>query len=167
MTEKQLSEKVFGIGANITIQFLENIAYTAHPTFYRLKEKMTTDKTEETAKKTATNKAPATAKMAAKPVVKPAAKKAVAMPKSAVKKPEKESKGKIVHDCFSMPKAEHLKIAEIKESCLKAGLHVKKSGVLRAGLKALGEMNEAQLKRATAGLEKIKTKRTKKLPKKP
>ncbi len=100
-------------------------------------------------------------------MVKPAAKKAAAMPKPAAKKPKKAPKEKIVHDCFSMPKTEYLKIAEIKEACLKAGLHVKKSEVLRAGLKALGEMNEAQLKRATAGLEKIKTRRTEKLPKKP
>ena len=130
---------------------------------------MTADKTEVTAKKAATNKAPATAtaKKAAKPVVKPAAKKAVAMPKLVATKPKKEPKEKIVHDCFSMPKTEHRKIAEIKEACLKAGLPVKKSEVLRAGLKALGEMNEAQLKRATAWLEKVKADRPKKLPKKP
>jgi len=124
---------------------------------------MTADKTEVTAKKAATNKAPATAKKAAKPVVKPAAKKAVAMPKLVATKPKKEPKEKIVHDCFSMPKTEHRKIAEIKETCLKAGLRVKKSEVLRAGLKALGEMNEAQLKRAIAWLEKVKTDRPKKL----
>jgi len=124
---------------------------------------MTTDNTEITAKKTATNKAPASAKKAAKPVVKPAAKKAAAIPKLAAKKPKKEPEEKRVHDCFSMPKTEYQKIAEIKEACLKAGLHVKKSEVLRAGLKALGEMNEAQLKRAIAGLEKVKAGRTKKL----
>lgn len=124
---------------------------------------MTTDKTEITAKKTATNKALATAKKVAKPAVKTAAKKAVVMPKSAAKKPKKEPKEKRVHDCFFMPKTEYLKIAEIKEVCLKAGLHVKKSEVLRAGLKALGEMNEAQLELAIAGLEKVKTGRTKKL----
>lgn len=128
---------------------------------------MTIDDAEVTAKKTSASKAPAMAKKASKPVVKPAAKKAVAMPKRAVKKPEKEPKEKIVHDSFSMPKTEYLKIAEIKETCLKAGLHVKKSGVLRAGLKALGRMNEAQLKRAIAGLEKVKTDRPKRLPKKP
>ena len=103
-------------------------------------------------KNTGDTQDPATAKQAAKPVVKPAAKKAVATPKLAAKKLKKEPKEKKVHDCFSMPKTEHRKIAEIKEACLKAGLHVKKSEVLRAGLKALGKMNEAQLKRAIAGL---------------
>ncbi|MDD5300611.1 MAG: hypothetical protein PHD65_08970 [Gallionella sp.] len=123
---------------------------------------MTTDKTEVTAKKTATSKSLATAK-AAKPVVKPTAKKVKAMPKPAAKKSEKEPKVKVVHDSFSMPKTEYRKIAEIKEACLEAGLHVKKSEVLRAGLKALGKMNKAQLKSAIAGLEKVKTDRPKKL----
>lgn len=118
---------------------------------------MTTDKTEVTAKKTAINKALATAKKAAKPAVKPTAKKAKAMPKPAEKKSEKEPKVKVVHDSFSMPKTEYRKIAEIKETCLEAGLHVKKSEVLRAGLKALGKMNKAQLKSAIAELEKVKT----------
>lgn len=154
------------MAANITILFLENAAYTVFA-IYLLREKMTTDKTEVTAKRTATNKVPATPKQAAKPVVKPATNKAVAMPKLVAKKPKKEPKEKIVHDCFSMPKTEHRKIAEIKEACLKDGLHVKKSEVLRAGLKVLGEMNEAQLKRAIAWLEKVKADRPKKLPKKP
>ncbi len=68
----------------------------------------------------------------------------------------------MVRDSFTMPKSEYQKIAEIKEACLKAGLHVKKSEVLRAGLKALGAMNAAQLKRSLTGLEKIKTGRPKK-----
>ena len=118
---------------------------------------MTTDKTEVTSKKTAINKALAEAKKAAQPVVKPTAKKIGAMPKPAAKKSEKEPKVKVVHDSFSMPKIEYRKIAEIKEACLEAGLHVKKSEVLRAGLQALGKMNKAQLKSAMAGLEKVKT----------
>lgn len=82
--------------------------------------------------------------------------------KVTVKKPKKEHKEKVVRDSFTMPQSEYQKIAEIKESCLKAGLPVKKSEVLRAGLKALVAMNAAQLKRALAGLEKIKTGRPKK-----
>ena len=56
-----------------------------------------------------------------------------------------------------MPQSEYAKIAEIKAVCLKAKMHVKKSEVLRAGLKLLAELNAAQLKKALAGLEKIKT----------
>ena len=82
--------------------------------------------------------------------------------KALVKKPKKEPKAKIVRDSFTMPQSEYQKIAEIKETCRKAGLPVKKSEVLRAGLKALGKIDAAQLKRALAGLEKIKTGRPKK-----
>lgn len=80
----------------------------------------------------------------------------------ATKKPKKEPKVKVVRDSFTMPQDEYLKIAEIKETCLEAGLPVKKSEVLRAGLKALAALTPAQLKRALAGLEKIKTGRPKK-----
>ncbi|MDO8466191.1 MAG: hypothetical protein Q7S46_13215 [Gallionella sp.] len=121
---------------------------------------MTADKTE--AKKSTTDKALAAATKAAKPGVKPASKKAGAKPKPAAKKTEKAPKVKVVHDSFSIPKTEHRKITEIKEACLKAGLQVKKSEVLRAGLKALGEMNGAQLKGAMAGLGKVKTAHSKK-----
>mgnify|MGYP005804745775 CR=1 FL=1 len=88
--------------------------------------------------------------------------KAPAPEKSVAKKPKKEHKEKVVRDSFTMPQSEYQKIAEIKETCLKSGLPVKKSEVLRAGLKALCGMNAAQLKRALAGLEKIKTGRPKK-----
>jgi len=117
---------------------------------------MATEKAETTAKKTATTKIPAVGKKAVKPVAEQAAKNPVkATPQSVAKTPKKKPKVKVVRD-FSMPKIEYQKIAEIKEACLKAGLQVKKSEVLRAGLKALGEMNEAQLKRAIAGLAKTK-----------
>jgi hypothetical protein len=122
---------------------------------------MMADKTE--AKKSTTDKALTAATKAAKPGVKPASQKTGAKPKPAAKKTEKAPKVKVVHDSFSMPKTEHQKIAEIKEACLKAGLRVKKSEVLRAGLKALGEMNGAQLKGAMAGLGKVKASQSKKL----
>lgn len=83
-------------------------------------------------------------------------------PATVTKKSKKEPKVKIVRDSFTMPQSEYQKIAEIKETCLEAGLFVKKSEVLRAGLKALAKLNAAQLKRALAGLEKIKTGRPKK-----
>ncbi|HEU0220500.1 MAG TPA: hypothetical protein VFQ98_06865 [Gallionella sp.] len=109
---------------------------------------MTTKKTAAAAVKTAAKKV--------------AAEKVPAPEKAAAKKPKKEHKEKVVRDSFTMPQSEYRKIADIKETCLKAGLPVKKSEVLRAGLKALGEMNAAQLKRALVGLEKIKTGRPKK-----
>jgi hypothetical protein len=61
-----------------------------------------------------------------------------------------------------MPHDEYQKIAEIKDICLKAKLHVKKSEVLRAGLNLLAGLSDAQLKQALGKLEKIKTGRPKK-----
>ncbi len=115
---------------------------------------MTTKKAVAATTKPALKKTPAAAKAVAKPAAKPPVKAAA---KAAVKKPKKEPKLKVVRDSFTMPQNEYQKIAEIKEACLKAGLQVKKSEVLRAGLKVLLGLNAAQLKRALAGLEKIKT----------
>jgi hypothetical protein len=114
-------------------------------------------------KKTTVKKAGSPAKPAAKPAVnEPFKIPASAAAKHAVKKIKKEHKEKIVRDSFTMPHSEYQKIAEIKEACLKAGMHVKKSEVLRAGLKALCEKNDAQLKQSLRSLEKIQTGRPKK-----
>lgn len=82
--------------------------------------------------------------------------------KQAAKKSKKEHKVKVVRDSFTMPQSEYRKIAEIKEACLKAGLHVKKSEVLRAGLKALCELDAGQVRDSLSALEKIRTGRPKK-----
>lgn len=111
---------------------------------------MTTKKTAvKTVKKTPVRKNPVLAKPVAKSTTK------VAPPPE--KKPKKENKVKVVRDSFTMPQSEYQKIAEIKAACLKAKMHVKKSEVLRAGLKLLAASNAVQLKRTLNSLEKIKT----------
>jgi len=110
-------------------------------------------------KKALATKPPAAAKTEVKPAVKPATKPA---DKKSEKKAKKEHKVKVVRDSFTMPQSEYQKIAAIKEICLKAGLHVKKSEVLRAGLITLSGLTATQLKRALSSLEKIKTGRPKK-----
>jgi hypothetical protein len=114
---------------------------------------MTTKKTAATtAKKSPAKKSSAPAK--------PAAGSAV---KSAPKRVEKKAKRvKVVRDSFTMPQNEYQKIAEIKTACLKAKMHVKKSEVLRAGLKVLAGLDSARLKLVLKSLEKIKTGRPKK-----
>ena len=113
---------------------------------------MITDKPEVTTEKIATTKTPAVEKKTEKPDAKRAAKK----PDNTIAKPApKKSRVKVVCD-FSIPLVEYQKIAEIKEACLKAGLHAKKSEVIRAGLKILGEMNGEQIKRVIVGMEKTK-----------
>jgi hypothetical protein len=120
---------------------------------------MTTKKTAATKTRTALKK------LAVKKSAGPAKSAAKAHGKSdrkitqlkASKKSKKEHKKKVVRDSFTMPQNEYSKIAEIKAICLKAKMHVKKSEVLRAGLKLLAELSAPQLKNALGSLEKIKT----------
>lgn len=134
---------------------------------------MVTKSTTTPAKTTAKKHTPAKRKVAAaKPVAaKPAAVK-VAAPKpdkkiKKAKKPKKEvsktaPKVKVVRDSFTMPKTDYEKIATLKQACLKAGLHVKKSELLRAGLHVLSNLSTAQLKLEIGKLAEIKTGRPKK-----
>src|SRR3972149_6814459 len=114
----------------------------------------TKKKASAPAKKAPMKKTAIPAKKMTKSAAGPSVKNA---PRPAAKKPKKEHKKKVVRDSFTMPQSEYQKIAEIKDICLKAGLHVKKSEVLRAGLKALCKQNAAQLKQSLLGLEKIRT----------
>lgn len=123
--------------------------------------------------KPAAKTAPVAKAVAAKPVVKSAAVvKAVAKPAAKavpVAKSEKDDKAekeskitkktklKVVRDSFTMPQNEYQKISDIKDICLKAGLQVKKSEVLRAGVIALCAMSDEQLNSAMSALDKIKT----------
>lgn len=124
---------------------------------------MPNKKTVTITKEIAAKKAPATAKKTVKHVSEPATKKlVVASAKSAVKETAKTPKIKVVRDNFSMPQDEYEEIAKIKASLRKNGIPVKKSEVLRAALKALGNLNMMQKKRLLAGMQKIKTTRSNK-----
>lgn len=111
--------------------------------------------TKTTLRKPAAKKVPA--------VRKPASSKVAVKPEKKHKKEKKaEGKVKVVRDSFTMPQADYDLIADLKQKALKAGLHVKKSELLRASLQALSKLTAVQLKRALSGLEKIKTGRPKK-----
>lgn len=101
--------------------------------------------------------ATATPVPAAKPV---ATAKPVAASKVAVAKrqtPKKEKKLKVVRDSFTMPQADYDKIAVLKKRCLKGGISVKKSELLRAGLHVLERLAEPMLMQEIAQLENVKT----------
>jgi hypothetical protein len=125
---------------------------------------MTTKKAVATTAKVASKKLPVKKpSVPKKPGPKSASKGSSSLAqKKTVKKLKKENKIKVVRDSFTMPQKEYQKIAEIKAICMKARMHVKKSEVLRAGLKALAKLNDTQLKRSLSELEKIKTGRPKK-----
>lgn len=94
-------------------------------------------------------------------VSKPA--KALAAPQEvAPAKPHKLQKEKLVRDSFTMPETEFAQIAAIKKRAMAFQREVKKSEVLRAGLRSLQGLSEPQLKSLLEALPVIKTGRPKK-----
>ncbi len=116
------------------------------------------------------------AKVAVKPAAKPAAPKAapakavkksvkvaalkkpvVAAKPAKAEKPAKVKKPKLVRDSFTMPKDEYEVIDALKVRGGKLGQAVKKSELLRAGIKALAAMSDIQFKAALIKVPTIKT----------
>lgn len=95
--------------------------------------------------------APATVKKAKTPQAKPA-----------VETKEKPKKIKLVRDSFTMPEAEYAVLGEVKKTCLKAGIEVKKSQLLRIGVALIRKLDTAQLKEILASLPALKAGRPKK-----
>jgi len=113
-------------------------------------------------------KKPVVKKAAAKPVRKTAVKKAAAKPVTTqaakpvkVAKPAKVKKPKLVRDSFTIPKDEYVVIDALKVRAGKLGQAVKKSELLRAGVKALAAMSDIQFKAALSNVPTIKTGRPK------
>ncbi len=79
-----------------------------------------------------------------------------------VKKAKKEPKVKVIRDSFTMPQSDYAKLGELKEVCLKGGRHVKKSELLRAGVRALASLSAEELLLAVSKVEAVPTGRPKK-----
>ena len=116
---------------------------------------------QATAKKPVVKKA--VAKPATKPVTRAASKTASAKPTKPAKpvKPAKVKKPKLVRDSFTIPKDEYVVIDSLKLRAGKLGQSVKKSELLRAGVKALAAMTDIQFKAALSNVPTIKTGRPK------
>lgn len=82
---------------------------------------------------------------------------AVASEEKPSAKKSKPQKTKVVRDSFSFPEHDYRKISELKKSCLAAGIHVKKSEILRAGLYLLTQANPDELKKAIESVDKVPT----------
>lgn len=82
--------------------------------------------------------------------------------KSKITKTEKPKKAKLVRDSFTMPQTEYALLAQVKKTCLAAGLDIKKSELLRIGVAQLATMGTKQLKAAQASLTPLKAGRPKK-----
>jgi len=123
---------------------------------------MTTRKpvARKTPKKTPATRS-ATRRPAAKaPAKTAAAPKPVANPQAAV--PEaKPHKPKLVRDSFTMPKLEYVVIDALKQRGAKLGKPIKKSELLRAGVKLLAMLGDSEFVVALEAVPAIKTGRPK------
>lgn len=121
-------------------------------------------KAEKSAKSTAEEKpkagkvAKSTNKSLIKPATNPAA-KAITKPTKAEKSPkaDKPAKLKLVRDSYTMPEMEYAQLAALKKTALAAGIEIKKSELLRLGLKLLSKLSAEELLAQAATLEKLKT----------
>jgi hypothetical protein len=67
----------------------------------------------------------------------------------------------VVRDSFTMPVFDYELIGALKSKCIRLGLAVKKSELLRAGLHALTQITDDNLVRVVAAVESVKTGRPK------
>jgi hypothetical protein len=108
------------------------------------------------AKKILTAKKVTAKKAVAKKTV---SKKTMAKPSSsaAAETQKKLKKQKVIRDSFTIPKPEYEHIARLKLQCINAGMAVKKSELIRAGLLALGRLGPNELVHAISALDTVKT----------
>ena len=71
--------------------------------------------------------------------------------------PLKEKKIKMVRDSFTIPKPEFLVLDELKLRAAKLGAPVKKTELIRAGIKALAAMSDSALLSAMRAVPSLKT----------
>jgi hypothetical protein len=64
---------------------------------------------------------------------------------------------KVIRDSFSMPSRDYRKITQLREKCLKTGINVTKSEILRAGLHVLEGLSMESLREVVRSVEKVKT----------
>jgi hypothetical protein len=135
-----------------------------------VKPRAATPRTAASRKRTATATTPAAKKptpkaaTVSKPAIKPM-KQPASPPVKAKTEPvpkEKVKKAKLVRDSFTMPEAEYAVLGEVKKACLKAGVEVKKSELLRVGVALIRKLGIGELKGILAGLPTLKAGRPKK-----
>jgi hypothetical protein len=56
-----------------------------------------------------------------------------------------------------MPEQEYAVLAQVKKACLKAGIEVKKSELLRIGVALISQIDMATLQQVLASLPQLKT----------
>ena len=64
---------------------------------------------------------------------------------------------RVIRDSFSLPVSDYALISALRQRALKAGIQANKSELVRAGLRLLHEMTEADFLAAVQRIDKIKT----------
>ena len=117
--------------------------------------------------------APASTKPAKKAAPAPQKKPVSALPQAPATAPAKPNlvapaaaqpvaqNAKVVRDGFTMPQADYDLLKALKAQCLKAGVEVKKSELLRAGVQALAALSMADLAARLKALSPVKAGRRK------
>ncbi len=98
-------------------------------------------------------------KSAARALAPAPTRKAVAKPaaKAVERAPVQDARPVLVRDSFTMPEGEYAVLLEVKQACLRAGIDVKKSELLRIGVALLGQLDVATLQGVLAALPQLKT----------
>lgn len=96
--------------------------------------------------------------LASPPARKPAAKAAgKAAGNPAARPAAPDARPVLVRDSFTMPEQEYAVLLDVKQACLRAGIDVKKSELLRIGVALLGQLDVATLQGVLAALPQLKT----------
>ncbi len=127
----------------------ENVSPQVEPT----EKKAPAVKKRNVAKKTSLVK-----KVAAKKATKKASKKTLGKSTKATK----TVKTKLVRDSFAIPEKEYAALVAVKKACLKAGLEIKKTELIRIGIALVNTLTTAKIKTAQAKLTQISAGRPKK-----
>jgi len=101
-------------------------------------------------------------KVTAKKAVKKAAKKTSKKTPVKSTKATKSVKTKLVRDSFAIPEKEYAALVAVKKACLKAGLEIKKTELIRIGIALVNNLTTAKIKTAQAKLTQISAGRPKK-----
>ena len=104
---------------------------------------------------------PASASKKKAPTAKPVTPKSAKAPTPTAARDTKAKKPKLVRDSFTIPKDEYAVIETLKQRSAALAQPVKKSELLRAGLKVLAAMSDAALRSAVQAVPSIKTGRPK------
>jgi hypothetical protein len=134
----------------------ENVSPQVEPT----EKKAPAVKKRSVAKKTSSVKK-VTVKKAAKKSAKKTSKKTLVKSTKATKA-TKTVKTKLIRDSFAIPEKEYAALVAVKKTCLKSGLEIKKTELIRIGIALVNDLTTAKIKTAQAKLTQISAGRPKK-----